>query len=109
MIEVLDRDAAGAAVFGRRTIGANELPGLVAESAPRALRIAVERDAPPRGQEVDRETAQARSQPVMEVERARDRERDLLLDPCERPRDLPSLGPGPSARPERGSRRVRAA
>ena len=90
--ELARRDAPREPVLGRRPIGADELPGLVAEDRARRVRAPRQRDAAARAEQPGGERAQARDEPVVEVERAGDAERGLVLDAVEARRAAASRG-----------------
>src|SRR5215471_5162925 len=101
LLELAGRDAASEAVLGWRTVRPHELPRDLAEDVPRRLRLVVEGDAAPGGEELGRERPESRAKPVVEVERAGDAQMCLLLDPLERLGDRP-----PPAAAPLGSARV---
>ena len=73
-------DPAAEALERLLAVGAHELPGLVAERAPRGLGARVEVDPAAGAEQLGGDPAQRRAQPEMEVERSRLAERDLALD-----------------------------
>ena len=69
---------AGQRILGRRAVGRG--PGVLAEHPSRLVRVCVEGALVPRREETDGDAAQARPEPVVEVEGVRDPESGHLLE-----------------------------